>query len=235
MPLQIGGAAIMADERVEQVIILAAGKSLQLDGVSKLLVRHPHTGKTILDYAIEAFPGKHLIVVVGYKAIDIMQRYPQLDFVYNPDWALTNNAMSLALALNDKPTYVLSGDIFVSSNLIQRLEQCTGDIILTSYREKRSLTAIHCIIDSNGFVTETYQGPLKSMSHPESVGLFKICTPKYLREWQRRCFLHSNLFAGQLLPYDFSGIQPVELENELFFEINTPADYINLIEESRTV
>ena len=44
---------------VENAIILAAGRSLQLDGKNKVLIRHPKTRKTILDYAIDAFHGKN--------------------------------------------------------------------------------------------------------------------------------------------------------------------------------
>lgn len=222
-----------AATKTDQVIILAAGKSLQLDGISKALLRHPVTGKTILDYAIAAFKGKKITVVVGFRAIQIMQAYPQLNFVYNPDWALTNNAMSLALALNDQPTYVLSGDIFLAPELIHRLDNMAADLVLTSAREKRSLTAIHCVMGAGQQIVETYQGPVRSISHPESVGLFKISSPAVLREWQRRCFVHANLFAGQLLPCEQAVIEAAELQDEFYFEINTPTDYMQLIAESR--
>lgn len=219
--------------RVEHAIILAAGKSLQLDGVSKALIRHPVTGRTILDYATDAFAGKRITVVVGFRAIQIMQAYPMLNFVHNPDWALTNNAMSLALALEDEPTYVVSGDIFLDPRLIERLDRGTPDLVLTSDREKRSLTAIHCVLDDRVCVSETYQGPVRSMAHPESIGLFKISSPAVLRDWRRRCIEHANLFAGQLLPCDRAPIKSEPLGDELFFEVNTPTDYMELIKESR--
>lgn len=223
------------NNNVEQIIILAAGKSLQLDGINKALIRHPITGKTILDYAISAFAGKKITVVVGFRAIQIMQAYPQLSFIYNPDWALSNNAMSLALALDNQPTYVLSGDIFVEPKLVHRLDNLASDLILTSDREKRGLTAIHCVLSDMKQITETYQGPVKNMCHPESLGLFKISSPTILREWQRRCYAHGNLFAGQLLPCELGVIKSAELHDEFFFEINTPTDYIRLVEESRSV
>ena len=47
------------------VIILAAGKSLQLDGISKALIRHPGSGKTVLDYAVDAFAGKRIAFLVA--------------------------------------------------------------------------------------------------------------------------------------------------------------------------
>lgn len=219
---------------VDRVIILAAGKSQQLDGISKALIRHPGTGRTVLDYAIEAFAGKRITVVVGFRAIHIMQNNPKLHYVHNPDWALTNNAMSLGLALGDEPTYVVSGDIFVDRALIQRLDRAAPDLALTSDREKRSLTAIHCVTDAEGGIKETYQGPVRDMAHPESVGLFKISSPTLLRTWQRRCLQHANLFAGQLLPCQEGPIESVRLhDDELFHEVNTPTDYLELLEACR--
>ncbi len=219
--------------KVNRVIILAAGKSLQLDGISKALIRHPVSGRTILEYAISAFTGKRITVVVGFRAIQIMQAYPQLDYAHNPDWALTNNAMSLALALDDQPAYVVSGDIFIAPELIQRLDSGAPDLVLVSDREKRSLSAIHCVIDEQQQLIETYQGPVRSMTHPESVGIFKISSPEILRAWRRRCTEHSNLFVGQLLPCDQAPIGIEKLGDELFFEVNTPTDYLELIQASR--
>lgn len=218
---------------VDHVIILAAGRSLQLDGISKAMIRHPRTGRTILEHAIEAFAGKHITVVVGFRAIQIMQAYPQLDYVHNPDWALTNNAMSLGLALDSRPAYVVSGDIFIGPELVQRLDHAAPDLVLVSDREKRALSAIHCVVDERRQVVETYQGPVRSMSHPESVGIFKVSDAGLLRTWQRRCIEHSNLFAGQLLPCDQAPVAVEMLGGELFFEINTPVDYLELLQASR--
>ncbi len=219
--------------KVDRVIIMAAGKSLQLDGISKALIRHPNTGRTILEYAVDAFAGKRITVVVGFRGIQIMQAYPKLEYVHNPDWALTNNAMSLGLALDDGPTYVVSGDIFIAAELVQRLDRSAPDLVLVSDREKRSLTAIHCVLDEREQVVETYQGPVRSMAHPEAVGIFKISNPDVLRAWRRRCIEHSNLFAGQLLPCDEAPIGIEKLGNELFFEVNTPTDYLELIKTTR--
>lgn len=219
---------------VERVIILAAGKSLQLDGVSKVLIRHPVDGRTILDHALDAFHGKHITVVVGYRAIQIMQAYPALHYVYNAEWALTNNAMSLALALTDAPTYVISGDIFLNRALVERLDEAGSDVVLTSNREKRGLSAIHCVLDESERVLETYQGPIRNIAHPESVGLFKVSTPRILRDWKRRCVQHSNLFMGQLIPCD-EEVKSVELrDSEFYFEINTPTDYQELVRSVMT-
>lgn len=217
---------------VERAIILAAGQGFQLDGMNKALIRHPGTGKTILDHAIDAFAGKAITVVVGFRAIQIMETYPRLDYVINSDWALTNNAMSLGLALTDEPCYVVSGDIFFDRDLIQELDAAPENLVLTDNRENRSLTAIHCITDDNKRVVETYQGPVRDILHPEAIGLFKISDSGALQEWRKLCIRHGNLFAGQTLPCGRAAIESYPLGEHMFEEINTPADYLRLVQKT---
>ena len=216
---------------VKKVIVLAAGKSLQLDGANKVLIRHPSDGRTVLDYIIEAFAGKEITVVVGFSAIQIMQAYPKLNYVINPNWALTNNAMSLGLALDESPSYVVSGDIFLSKKLIDRLDAEVADMALTRLTENRVLTSIHCVTDELENITDVYQGPVRSTKHPESTGIFKISDGAALREWKRRCTQHANLFAGQLIPNQIIPIKAVDTKDDVISEINTPIDYLNLMYE----
>lgn len=212
-----------------RVIILAAGQSLQLDGVVKVLIRHPVNGKTILDHMIEAFEGKDITVVVGYRAIEVMQAYPRLNYVINPSWALTNNAMSLALALGDAPTYVVVGDVFLERGLVERLDRGPDDLALTRTTENRIPTSIHCVVDGEGKICDVYQGPVRSPQHPETTGVFKMSTPDALRAWKRRCMQHGNLFAGQLIPCSTACVRSVDASQDEISEINTAVDYLNLI------
>jgi choline kinase len=216
---------------VEQVIILAAGQGYQLDGINKVLIRHPKTGKTILEHALDAFCGKRVTVVVGFRAIQIMEMYPELNYVINPDWALTNNAMSLGLALTTEPVYVVSGDIFISKPLVDELDEGHGNLIVTEHRENRALTSIHCVVDESDIVRETYQGPIKDIRHPEAIGLFKISDSAILREWRKRSINHGNLFVGQTLPVDLSQIGTHPIGRHEFDEINTPSDYLRLLKK----
>lgn len=214
---------------VKKVIVLAAGKSLQLDGINKVLIKHPHDGRTVLDYIVEAFEGKEVTVVVGFSAIQIMQAYPKLNYVINPNWSLTNNAMSLGLALDENPTYVVPGDIFLNKKLIDRLDAQAENIALTRLTENRVLSSIHCVTDTSDNITDVYQGPVRSVNHPESTGIFKISDGAALREWKRRCTQHANLFAGQLIPNQIVPIKSVDTKDDVISEINTPVDYLNLM------
>ncbi len=217
-----------------RAIVLAAGKSLQLDGANKILIRHPATGRTILDYMIDAFDGMRLTVILGYRAIDVMQAYPKLDYVLNLNWALTNNAMSLGLALEEEPTYVVAGDLFLERSLIERLEQGPANLAATRMTENRTPSSIHCVVDGAGNVTHVYQGLMRSPAHPESVGLFKLSDVEGLRAWKRSCVQHGNLFAGQLIPTSTVAIRSVDVGAHELYEINTPIDYLRLIAETRS-
>jgi len=219
--------------KVNKAIILAAGRGSQADGMAKALIRHPVSGKTILDHAIEAFAGKKIVVVVGFRAMQIMERRPEVDYVINHEWAITNNAMSLGLALDEEPAYVVSGDIFFEPALIKHLDTLGPDLALTESRENRTLSAIHCVLRSDRSVASTYQGPVQDMAHPEAIGLFKISTAETLRQWKRLCVKHGNLFVGQTLPCNAAPILAVDKGDATFDEINTPTDYLCLIERNR--
>lgn len=224
----------MSKNKVNNVIILAAGKSLQLDGYPKVLIQHPKTGKTIMDSMIEAFEGKSITVVVGFCAIQIMQKYPNLNYVVNPNWAITNNAMSLGLALKNEPTYVVPGDIFIKKTLIDALDDETANLALTRNTENRVLSSIHAVTDQKELITDVYQGPVKDASHTETTGLFKLSDKEAIKVWKKKCLEHSNLFAGQLLPLEATEITSVDIGKHSLWEINTPTDYLNLMSEFRS-
>jgi choline kinase len=219
---------------IDKVIILAAGRGNQADGLAKALIQHPCTGRSILDHAVDAFAGKKIVTVVGFRAIQIMETHPEIHYVINNEWSISNNAMSLALALDDEPCYVVSGDIFFEKSLIDRLDKLPPNLILTENRENRPLTAIHCTLRQDGTVGSTYQGPIQNNADPEAIGLFKLQDLETLHQWKRLCAKHGNLFVGQLLPCNYVPIIAVDKGDATFDEINTPSDYLNLIERNRT-
>lgn len=218
---------------VSRVIILAAGKANELDGLNKVLIRHPKSGLRVLDHLIAAFDGKKITVVVGHRAVQIMQMYPELDYVINHEWAISNNAMSLGLALDNEPTYVVSGDMIFDKNLVDMLDKQDPNMVLTERRENRTLSAVHCVLNEREEILETYQGQVKKITHPEAIGLFKISNKEILDRWKRTSIRHGNLFVGQTLPCDVFPIRSVLLDDHSFTEINTAEDYLRLILDSR--
>lgn len=214
-----------------RVIVLAAGRGNQADGMAKCLIRHPLSRATVLDHLVAAFAGKRVTVVVGFRAIQVMDHYPQLDFVLNEHWADTGNAMSLALALDDEPTYVVPGDVFLDQSLVEEMDGAGPDLALISTRENRIPTAIHGVLDESGRVTGTYQGAVRDIAHPEMLGLFKMSTPQLLENWKRRSTRDGHRFAALTLPTDTADERVVAhpISTHQYDEVNTPADYLRLI------
>jgi choline kinase len=219
-----------------RVIVLAAGEGFQLDGFSKILLRHPSTGETILEQYRRLFAGRELTVVVGFRAVAVMQEAPELRYVYNSRWRLTGNAYSLGLALDDRPTIVLSSDFFVSENLVRRLIDGPPDAVVAMQRDNRGAGALNLTLDDAARVTAVYQGPVRRDWDPEAPGLMKISSPGLLTAWRRACLEQPNSFAVQNLSLD--GPAPVRAlvcpANEID-EINTPDDYLRLLERERTL
>ena len=218
---------------VSRVIVLAAGKANELDGLNKVLIKNPATGLSILEHLMLAFSGKKITVVVGYRAVQVMQAYPDLDYVINHDWAISSNAMSLGLALTDQPTYVVSGDMIFDKELIDYLDTLGDNIVLTERRENRTLSAVHCEVNEDNEIIKTYQGEVKDVNNPEAIGLFKISELEVLRRWKYTSIKHGNLFVGQTLPCSIGIIRAVLLNDHSFIEINTADDYLRLIENVR--
>ena len=217
-----------------RVIILAAGQGYQLDGFNKLLIRDPIDNQRVFDKYIAAFSGMEITVVVGYRAINVMQQYPAYNYIYNQDWAVTNNSYSLSLALSDEPCYVISGDLFIQPELINFLDKSGSDIVLTQNRENRTMSALNVSMDENQIIKEVYQGKLLDPSDPEALGIFKITSPNILKEWSRNCRKYRNLFVGQNLPYNImDSIKALDISNHRICEINTPLDYIRLLSREK--
>jgi choline kinase len=218
-----------------RLILLAAGHGYALDGMVKCLLRNPASGKTFLEHMLEAFPDCTPTVVVGYRAVEIMQQYPEVDYIYNHDWAVTSNSYSLGLALTDEPCYVCSSDMLFSPALIHAVDSAPADVVVTARNENRALTAINCVLDGDR-VVETYMGPLKNIAHPEATGIFKISNPLILREWKHACLKHGNLFVGQTLPLGLDTAPVCAFDKgskQRIFEVNTPLDYQNLLLAAR--
>jgi choline kinase len=213
-------------------IILAAGESIFLDGMIKSLLINPLTGLSFLKQACTAFASCEITVVVGHRAIEIMQAFPELNYVYNSDWAVTNNAYSLGLALDERPCIVISADLLLSNKLIDQIMTAPLNSILVSKKENRIPTEINCVVN-NSTLIETYMGPLRSSEDPASIGVFKLSSCNLLRLWKNRCLQHGNLFAGQTLPLG-SKLEPIFalplVAEAVVHEVNTVLDYMRLLD-----
>ena len=73
-------------------VILAAGDLPDESDLNpRLLLTNPNTKKTILETFTEAYQG-NCIFVLGFRALSILSKYPDLNAIINYDWSSTKSA-----------------------------------------------------------------------------------------------------------------------------------------------
>ena len=107
-----------------KAVILAAGMGTRIaDTIPKPLIPLKNE-ETIFDFQIENLTKyislNDILVVVGYKKELLMEKYPDLMYVYNHKYAQTNTGKSLLLALKkfDDDVLWLNGDVFFDERIM---------------------------------------------------------------------------------------------------------------------
>jgi len=184
-----------------------------------------------MEHYLELFDYREITMVVGYRAINIMHRYPKLHYVFNSQWSITNNSYSLGLALNDEPCFVVSSDMFIDKEIFKMMEDAEANCVLTENSEERVLASLNCSLEDRK-ITEIYLGEVRTRQDPEAVGVYKITDSNLLSIWRHNCLRHTNLYQGQNLPLNEEApVYSVDIRKYNLDEINTPLDYIKLIDK----
>jgi len=145
-----------------KIVILAAGIGSRLGNPFPKPLTPLQNGKTIMEYQIENITSKFdldaINVVVGFKKDLIMERFPELTFIYNPFFDRTNTSKSLVRALKKyqkESVLWFNGDVVFDEKLL--------DILLPHIEENASFVAVNTskVADEevkytlkNGFINE---------------------------------------------------------------------------------
>jgi choline kinase len=121
-----------------RAVILAAGMGRRLGReMPKALIRL-EDGKTILQHLLDGLGRvvRHddITVVVGFQKQRIMQAFPDLTYVENPDYRTTSTAKSLQLALaglDGQSVLLAEGDVVCDPRVITRVAAGTGERMAT--------------------------------------------------------------------------------------------------------
>jgi len=210
-----------------KLIVLGAGDAFELDGYNKLLIKHPVNNKTIIQLYEEYFDVDKIEIVLGYKAMDVMNLYPKFTYKYNKNWQTTCSGYSLSLALSEDPCYVVPSDFILDKDTVDKMSSY-DNCALIKYTENRRPSSLNSHVSSSGIIESIYRGH-STNNDPEITGVFKISDPQLLSEWRKRCLLDPHGYAGENLPLDLvSKVTSVTATNTTF-EINTPEDYIQFL------
>lgn len=111
-----------------KVVILAAGQGSRLGHPGRPKPLTPlANGKSILQLQVEALAAHvsihDIMVIVGFHMEQIIQLFPDLLFVYNPDFAKENTAKSLLRALKkvDDDLLWINGDVVFHPAILEKL------------------------------------------------------------------------------------------------------------------
>jgi choline kinase len=111
-----------------KIVILAAGIGSRLGNPFPKPLTPLNNGKSIMGMQIDNLANQFNIddvsIVVGFKKDLIMERFPEVTYIYNPFFDRTNTSKSLYKALKknkDKSVLWLNGDVVFDAKLLQEL------------------------------------------------------------------------------------------------------------------
>jgi choline kinase len=124
-----------------EAVILAAGMGTRLGSLIPKPLTAIQNEKTIMDLQIEKLSMKNeihnIFLVVGYKKEIIMEKFPDLLFVYNNAYARTNTAKSLLTALtkiNDDVLW-MNGDVYFDAEILNLMLESSDSACLVNKSE----------------------------------------------------------------------------------------------------
>lgn len=158
------------------MVILAAGIGSRLkENLPKAMV-HIDEDRTILDQQLENLEKvvelEDIVIVVGFKKELIMEKHPDLSYIYNREYRETNTSKSLLLALkkikNDDILW-LNGDIVFEGEILCSIQEKARENLVFVNNSRVSDEEVKYTLDKEGYIREIS----KSVENPlgEAVGI----------------------------------------------------------------
>lgn len=121
---------------------------------------------TILDLQLEILKKnvklEDIILVVGYKKHLIIERYPELSYIYNPDYKNTNTSKSLLYCLKtiegDHDVLWLNGDVVFEPSIFDLIMENIGNNIICVNNSKVTEEEVKYNLNAEGYIKEISKG-----------------------------------------------------------------------------
>lgn len=170
-----------------KAVILAAGFGTRLSAIYPKPLTSLKDEKTILDFQIEKLL-KHvnlrdIIVVVGYKKEFVMERFPDLTYVYNENFARTGTGKSLLKAINviNDDVLWMNGDVYFEDSVLKLLLKNKKSSILVDNKQCGD-EEVKYATDSKGFISEISKRVKKPLG--EALGI-NVITREHLDAFRK--------------------------------------------------
>lgn len=210
-----------------KTVILMAGIGSRLGNPFPKCLTPLRDGCSILDQQLAnltEFKG-NIIGVVGFKKDLILERHPELLYVYNPRYDQTNTSKSLLCALEhvaQEDVLWLNGDVVFDARIIPELLRCphsTMAVVTTQVSEEE----IKFTVDKHGFINAVSKQLTGALGEAIGINLVRAKDLDLFRQSLQRCadqdyFERGLEFSIQnglaLYPTDVSRYSCVEVDFE---------------------
>ena len=161
-------------------VILAAGMGTRMGSLIPKPLTAIRNEKVIIDYQVNIlseFIGVHNIyVVVGYKKELIMERHPELIYIYNNKYVHTNTAKSLLMAIekiHNEDVLWMNGDVVFEKKLIKKILDVPESYSLVD-RKKCGEEEIKYSCYSDNYIEQISKEVKNAIG--EALGIHKLAT-----------------------------------------------------------
>ena len=208
-----------------KVVILMAGIGSRLGNPFPKCLTPLKDGCTILDHQLanlREFAG-NIIGVVGFKKDLVMEKHPELIFIYNPRYDQTNTSKSLLAALEhveNEDVLWLNGDVVFDKRIPPALfeSKSSGMAVVTS---KVSDEEIKFTVDERGHINAVSKSVTNALGEAVGINLVRAADLPVFRESLRECAdndyfekgLELSIARGmKLLPVDVTAYPCIEVD-----------------------
>jgi len=212
------------------LLILAAGRSIGIDGFHKLKLVSPSNGENLLSRYVRQF-GEKVKIVVGYHAAELMSAFPQYEYAYNHAWYETGSAFSAHIGLDKAPVLIVPSDLVISDEAVEEILSQDGNVFFSHNTENRGINSVNVSCDGSK-AKRVYRGPKRSGDDPEYCGIIKITEQETVDLLTRTCEQNPELFLIECLGMLSEHFRHHQLSGVLQ-EINTIDDYFTMFESNK--
>lgn len=207
-------------------IILAAGVGSRLGmQLPKCLTVLPNK-KTILRNQIDVLRANNvrtILIVVGFKKEIIMEEYPELLFLYNPVFHLTNTSKSLLRAMesiDEDDILWINGDVYLEQQVVEHVIKTPGNAVAVDKSECGE-EEIKYRTNEKNHIIEISKKVVNAEG--EGVGVNKVCKKDFrvfmdgLRECANNDYFEKGIEISiqkgvVFVPVDISSYQCIEID-----------------------
>lgn len=214
-----------------KAVILAAGMGTRLGTLIPKPLTSLQDEKTIMDFQVQrlsdAVGADNVMAIVGYKKELVMEKFPELTFVYNHAYTQTNTAKSLLTALRkiDDDVVWVNGDVYFEPKALAKLLASDSSALLVDTK-KCGDEEIKYTLDEAGNIQQLSKQVAEGIGESVGMNMIKRADLSAFRE-ALEAVANQDYFEKALENLTTTGqliLRPVHLEDMFCQEIDFPED-----------